>query len=61
MPVLPKRIQQIVTPIDLFSEDSEKQRLVTPILAPKSQKPATPEDSFVFQGLTSPNESVVQQ
>ena len=41
--------------MDLFSEDSEKARLQVPIVAPKSQKPVEIDDSYVFQGIQSPD------
>jgi hypothetical protein len=51
MPLLPKRI---LREIDLFSEDSEKARLKTPVEVPTSKLPI-PEDSYVFNGIESPN------
>lgn len=44
--------------MDLFSEDSEKARLKTPVELPKS-KLSIPEESYVFNGIESPNQSRV--
>lgn len=44
--------------MDLFSEDSEKARLKTPVELPTS-KLSIPEESYVFNGIESPNQSRV--
>lgn len=51
LPLLPKKI---LREIDLFSEESEKARLKTPVEAPVKQTPQ-PNDTYVFNGIESPN------